>query len=197
MIEYICEIDSLKKNFFKTAKDITNDTFDEPSVTPAFDIRKANDFYANKYSEPVVIDPNKLVWFPKVDPPTVPYDQTPFKPRDIKHALFKKNHSSAPGNDDIVYGFLFHMKSTHHVLSTLFTRIRDTGYAPDIWGSSKIILIHKGGSADDPSQFRMISLTLNIGKLYHTLEAQRHMDFMIRNGYLDITAQKAFVEGIN
>ena len=83
------------------------------------------------------------------------------------------------------------MNSTHHVLSTLFT------YTPDIWGSSKIILLHKGGAAEDPTQFRMISLTLNIGKLFHTLEAQRNMDFMISNGYIDPTDQKAFIEGIN
>ena len=95
------------------------------------------------------------------------------------------------------YGFLFHMNSTHHVLSTLFTRIRESAFAPDIWGSSKIILLHKGGAAEDPTQFRMISLTLNIGKLFHTLEAQRHMDFMISNGYIDPTAQKTFIEGIN
>jgi hypothetical protein len=92
---------------YNPAKDITNGTFDEPNVTPAYDVNKANDFYSNKYSEPVIIDPSKLIWFPKVDPPTVQYDQTPYKPKDIKNALFKKNHSSAPGNDDIVYGYFY------------------------------------------------------------------------------------------
>ena len=43
----------------------------------------------------------------------------------------------------------------------------------------------------------MISLTLNIGKLYHTLEAQRTMDFMLENNYLDPTAQKAYIDGVN
>ena len=69
--------------------------------------------------------------------------------------------------------------------------------APDVWGSSKIILLHKGGSAEDPSLFRMISLTMNIGKLYHTMEAKRHMEFMINNGYINPATQKAFIEGIN
>ena len=145
----------------------------------------------------MIIDPTKLVWFPKVELPQSPYNMCAYRPKDIKEALFKKNKTSAPGNDDILYGFLFHMESTHRVLSTLFTKIRDSGIAPDIWGSSKIILLHKGGSSDDPSLFRMISLTLNIGKLYHTLEAKRHMDFMTSNGYIDPAAQKAFIEGIN
>ena len=82
-------------------------------------------------------------------------------------------------------------------MSTLFTRIRQAAIAPDVWGSSRFILIHKGGEPDDPTQFRMISLTLNIAKLFHTLEAQRTMNYMIENGYMDPTAQKAFIEGIN
>ena len=58
------------------------------------------------------------------------------------------------------------MSSTHHVLATLFTMIRDNAIAPDVWGFSKIILIHKDDECSDPTKFRMISLTLNIGKLY-------------------------------
>ena len=85
------------------------------------------------------------------------------------------------------------MTSTHYVLSTLFTKIRESAIAPDVWGSSKVILLHKAGEAEDPSNFRMISLTLNIGKLYHTLEAQRSINFMIQNNYIDPTAQKAFI----
>ena len=188
---------AFKKNFYKTAKEITNGTFGEDKVIPTFNAEKANDFYKNRYSEPVIIDPARLVWFPKVDLPETPYCMSAYRPKDIKEALFKKNKLSAPGNDEILYGFLFHMDSTHRVLSTLFTKIRDSGVAPDIWGSSKIILLHKGGNAKDPSQFRMISLTLSIGKLYHTLEAKRHMEFMIKNGYIDPVAQKAFIEGIN
>ena len=43
----------------------------------------------------------------------------------------------------------------------------------------------------------MISLTLNTGKLYHSLEAQRTINYMVSNKYLDPIAQKAYIEGIN
>ena len=43
----------------------------------------------------------------------------------------------------------------------------------------------------------MISLTLNIGKLFHTLESHRTLQFMLENKYLDPTAQKAYVDGID
>ena len=71
--------------------------------------------------------------------------------------------------------------------------------APDNWAKSNIILIKKDLEALDnnPSTFRMISLTLNIGKLFHTLEAERCLSFMLQNKYLDPSAQKAYVNGIN
>ena len=91
------------------------------------------------------------------------------------------------------------MPFLHQTFATVFTRIRDEGVAPDSWTKSKIVLIKKDPEAQDnnPSNFRMISLTLNIGKLYHTLEASRTLSFMLQNNYLDPSAQKAYVNGIN
>ena len=85
------------------------------------------------------------------------------------------------------------MSCLHKVLATAFTKIREKGVAPEAWGSSKVILIKKNTDCpdDDITNVRMISLTLNIRKLYHTLEAKRTMDFMVANKYLDPVAQKA------
>ena len=85
------------------------------------------------------------------------------------------------------------------MLATAFTKIRGKGKAPKEWASSKVILIMKDkkGATDDFSKLRLISLKLDIGKLYHTLEAQQTMDFMVANKYLDPAAQKAYTNGIN
>ena len=85
------------------------------------------------------------------------------------------------------------------MLAIAFTKIRGKGEAPKDWASNKVILMMKGksGATDDLSNSRIISLTLNIRKLYHTLEAQRTMDFMVDNKYLDPAAQKAFMDGVN
>ena len=90
------------------------------------------------------------------------------------------------------------MHSLHKYLATAFTQIRDQGVAPDGWGASKVILIKKKADDpdDNPTNFRMISLTLNIGKLFHTLESQRTMQFMFENSCMDKTAHKAYVEGV-
>ena len=124
---------------------------------------------------------------------TVQYNICPYTPKDIKHALYRKCSNSALRDDGIVYAYLKKMTYLHKVLATVFTFIREKGEAPEDWGSSKIILIKKNesGPDDDPSNFRMISLTFNIGKLYHTLEAQRTIDYMVANNYLDPIAQKS------
>ena len=65
------------------------------------------------------------------------------------------------------------MCSIHKYLATAFTQMRDQGVALDSWGANKVSLIHNNNKNDDPddnqTNFRMISLPLNIGKLYHTL----------------------------
>ena len=188
-----------RKDFWKTAKDITNDTFGDPSPGPTFTKDTANSHYKNKYEKEVPINFDDLSWFPKVEAPKVNYNMSPYTPKDVRLALYKKCSSSAPGEDEIVYAYLKKMPFLHKVLATAFTGIWDKGVAPESWARSKVILIKKdkNGPDDDPANFRMISLTLNIGKLYHTLEAQRMINFMVANGYLDPVAQKAYIEGIN
>ena len=190
---------SYRKDFWKTVKDVTNGTFGMTESAPTFNKATADDFYKLRYEKPVNIDLEKLDWFPSVDPPQVPYDLSPYTPKNIKAALEQKDKTSSPGYDEIVYEYLLKMPFLHQALATAFTRIREEGVAPDSWAKSKVILIKKDPEAtdDEPTHFRMISLTLNIGKLYHTLEAGRTLRFMLENKYLDPMAQKAYVNGIN
>ena len=114
-------------------------------------------------------------------------------------STLQKSDSSALREDGIVYSYLKNMPFIHQALATTFTGIRDKGEAPAQWCKSKIVLIKKDENSnyDAPSKFRRIYLTFNIGKLYHTLEAQRAINFMVENRYLDPIAQKAYIDRIN
>ena len=188
-----------QSNFWKTAKYVTQGTFGEQNSAPTFSKVTAQEYYKEKYEKHVEVNTEDLTWFPQVEKPTKEYNLDPYTPTDIKHALGRKDKTSAPGFNDIVYEFLLKLPSLHKPLATAFTQIRDDGIAPDSWGTSRVILIKKSNEDPDnnPSNFRMISLTLNIGKLYHTMEAERALQFMLDNKYLDQTAQKAYVEGVN
>ena len=160
-----------RKDFWTTARDVTNGSFGKPRSKPTFDKCTANQHYKDKYEKEVHIDLEGLSWFPKVEAPSAPYNLSAYTPKDIRQALYKKCNNSAPGEDGIVYAYLKKMPYIHKVLATAFTGIRDKGEAPDSWAKSKVILLKKDESDcdDDPKNFRMISLTMNIGKLYHSL----------------------------
>ena len=178
---------------------MTKGNYGKTSVKPTFTQSTANTYYKEKYSHSIPINIQNLDWFPDVPKPEVPYDLTPYTEDDIKEALKKKTQNSAPGEDQILYEYLTKLPKIHLLLAKLFTKIRDNSEAPEAWGLSKIILIPKGDDidSDNPADFRMISLTANVAKLFHTLESTRTISFMITNKYLDPTAQKAYIQGIN
>ena len=180
-----------QNNFFKFAKEITNGTFGKKPLEPTFSCDEANKFYKEKYSTAVTVNPSELTWFPKVSQPTIPYDLSPYTATMVKEALTKKHAHSAPGDDGILYEYLKKMPGTHALLAELFTNLRDSSEAPDSWASSRVTLIPKDNEdTEDPTHFRMIALTANVGKFFHTLESSRTMSYMISNKYLDPSAQK-------
>ena len=140
----------------------------------------------------------KLNWFPHIPVPSKKqFDTSHVKPRDIKNLLRNKKSTSAPGEDNITYGILAKLSSTHHFLATLFSKLLLTHDPPDMWSSSKVILIHKKGNTNEPGNFRMIALTSCVGKLYHQLLANKIIDFLTTNKLLDSDTQKAFIPKVN
>ena len=153
-------------------------------------------------SVPKDLDFTQLHWFPNLptspeDTDFVPFNTTPFRPRDIKSILANSNKKSSPGPDGITYNTLLKLESTHHILATFFNKVFQTGAHPSSWGESLVKLIYKKGDASDPSNFRMIALGGCIGKTYHLLLAERLTTFLTVNKLIDPTLQKAFLPGIN
>ena len=68
---------------------------------------------------------------------------------------------------------------------------------PESWSESRVSLIYKAGDNPLRENFRMISLTSCVSKLYHQILADRSVDFLTKNGYIDSKVQKPFINGIN
>lgn len=100
-------------------------------------------------------------------------------------------------SDGVSYSVLHKLDCTHHVLSTLFTKVLDFGSPPSSWGESLVKLLHKKGDSSNPSNFRMIALSGCIGKTFHLLLNKRLTSFLLQNNFIDPTMQKAFLPGIN
>ena len=71
------------------------------------------------------------------------------------------------------------------------------GDPPESWSKSTVTLIHKAGDTSDPQNFRMISLTSCVGKVFHQILSDRISSYLLCNNLLDSSTQKAFLKGIN
>ena len=114
----------------------------------------------------------------------------------MKRALQKTKSESTPGPDGIPYGLLKKLPSVQHVLATLFNRILESGEVPPTWQEGVIVLIHKSGDPNDPSNYRPIALTSTIAKTFHSILAKRILQFVTDNNIIDKTTQKGFLHNV-
>lgn len=60
-----------------------------------------------------------------------------------------------------------------------FNFISNSEHFPAIWNESIVVLPHKSGiNKLDPSKYRGISLTSNLGKIFNRLISSRYLDFI-------------------
>jgi len=119
-------------------------------------------------------------------------------PKLVKNTLHKCSLSSSPGSDGITYLHLRKLPSTHHFLTTLYSKIlAQTQLPPTSWYMGKLTLIYKAGAANDPTNFRPIALTSVAGKLFHKIIARRLESYLLSNGIIDTSTQKGFLSGVN
>ena len=112
--------------------------------------------------------------------------------------LKAKKATSAPGPDGLMYGLLKNTPCVHHFLATLFSQLLlETHDPPENWSRCRVTLIHKGGDTNLPENFRMISLTSCVSKVFHQILANRLVSYMTENRFIDPSVQKAFINGIN
>ena len=157
------------KNRYKFASQTVKGTFGAENVQPSYDQQTADRFYSSIYSHHRDIDLTQHSWFPQLPTSPESTEFTPFstahiKPRDIKRILGKSNKNSAPGPDGISFSVLHKLESTHHILSTYFNKVFESGAPPPSWGESVVKLAYKKGDSSNPSNFRMIALNGCIGK---------------------------------
>ena len=188
------------KNFWKFSKQCVNGNIGQSNVSPTFDANLANQYFPQKYSTPNPIVIDNLSWFPHLPvqlDARIGFNLDPVRQRDIRLILKNKKATSAPGPDGLMYGIFRKLPATHRFLAKLFSKLLVTGDPPRSWSKSEVTLIHKAGDTDKPENFRMISLTSCVGKLFHQILSDRIANYFLRNKLIDPETQKAFLKGIN
>ncbi len=101
---------------------------------------------------------------------------------EIIKSIKKLKNRKSPGPDLIVNEML---KYGQHILlpciTKIFNRVLQSGIYPDNWSSGFVIPIHKKGDPKDPNNYRGITLTSCLGKLFNAVLNNRLDEFITKN----------------
>ena len=113
----------------------------------------------------------------------------------IKNAIGELNENSSAGPDDVPALLLIKTKdSLAFPLKILLRKSLDEGIIPDTYKLANITPIHKGGAKTKPEQYRPVSLTSHIMKIFERVLKKNIMEHLIKNSLIS-DAQHGFVPG--
>ena len=90
-----------------------------------FPVEVANSYYPQKYQVPVGLQRPHLSWYPDLPEEKFghAFDMFPVTPSLARKVFGSKKGTSAPGPDELMYGVLLRLPSTHSFLATLYSRL--------------------------------------------------------------------------
>ena len=101
-----------------------------------------------------------------------------FTLQEIDSAIKHLKSVKATGSNDIRNEYIsYEKRQLKPVLKLLFNEIYDTGIYPEQWFSGIIIPIYKKGTREDPLNYRGITLTTAMSKLFTYMLNQRINDW--------------------
>jgi hypothetical protein len=122
-------------------------------------------------------------------------DQNPFEADFTAKEVWKRlRHCSntAPGPDGIRYSVWKKFDKGAYVLATIFNCVKHLGANPGSWTNSATVLIHKKGERSDVTNWRLISMSNTIAKIYSSVLAERLGSWAARNQRIS-QSQKGFM----
>lgn len=127
----------------------------------------------------------KLSSYNTGDHPPVPELDKIIDIEELHNTIQKLPSRKAAGGDGIINEMI---KATIHELSgpllILFNKILNEGIFPESWSQGIIVPIHKSGSLNDPNNYRGITISSCLGKLFTKLMANRLTCWLVSNNIL-------------
>ena len=114
--------------------------------------------------------------------------------KEVSTAIERLHSNKSPGLDQISNCMLKHGK--HYLLpglTKLFNACFDLGQYPSSWSDGIITAIHKSGNASDTNNYRGITITSVIGKLFNSIINSR-LDKYFEKTNLIMKARLAFAK---
>ena len=115
-------------------------------------------------------------------PPIIPSnDDHCISVTDVKCSLKNLNHFKSLGPDGIHPKLLSTLSADENfvlALTILFNKCLECGKIPTIWKSANVTPIHKKGPLKDPSNYRPISLTCILSKIYEKFVRDKILEYV-------------------
>jgi hypothetical protein len=161
--------------FYNFAKEAIADTVGGGDDSPEFPVEVANRYYPEKYQVPVRLQQGQLSWFPYLPEEKFghAFDMSPIIPSLVRRVLSSKKATLLPCPDELMYGVLLRLPSTHSFLAVFCRLLLDDPDQTAKWCQSEIKLIYKDRDKNDPANFRLNLFTICVGKIYHQILADR------------------------
>jgi hypothetical protein len=109
-------------------------------------------------------------------------DHVTFNPTNIKRAIARLKPNLASGMDGLPPLLVKKLSSSLlEPLTLLYTSFLSVGRIPDEWRRAVVMSIHKGGQADDVSNYRPIALTCVFSKIMERVVASEISGYMLQH----------------
>ena len=143
-------------------------------------------FTQENYDGPDInIESNSVPLMPKLN----------FSIADIENKLIKLKLDKAPGADDLHPRILFELRSViPYPLKLIFETSLKSGKLPEIWKTGIVTAFFKTGSKSDIGNYRPISLTSVVCKIFESLIRDHIMQHLLTNNMMS-SKQYGFMKG--
>ncbi|KAL5265305.1 hypothetical protein ACHWQZ_G006143 [Mnemiopsis leidyi] len=108
-------------------------------------------------------------------------DDMVIRSSDVKKQLLKLNIFKSSGPDGVHPKLLKSLANDDRfveAVTQLYVKCSETGILPEIWKSASVVALFKKGSKSDPLNYRPVSLTCILCKVYEKLVREHLLDFL-------------------
>ncbi|KAL2078851.1 hypothetical protein ACEWY4_024595 [Coilia grayii] len=152
--------------------------------------------FKEHYSDPARQTPlGPPGYVPRPAPPAHLFDAALPRLSEVEEVVQKARAASAPGPNGIPYKLYKHCPGVLKHLWRLLRVAWKNQVIPSEWQRAVTVFIPKEANSTTIGQFRSIALLNVEGKIFFSILAKRVTSYLVSNGYIDTSCQKAGVPG--
>ena len=191
--EHKKEQEQFKKNPYTFSTRLLNGN--QNNKQPTFSKEEADRFFKNEYCDRERDSVYKnLKGLPDVHEPAKPFEMKSLDWNLFQEKLRSRRNKSSPGPNGVPYTVYKRCPRMTSIVFKILCSLWEEKKVPLQWRVGEAILIPKTEDLSNPALFRNITKTNTSGKLNMGLLADKMLDYMTENNYIDKTVQKGFMK---